>query len=518
MEASLEKIGRNDPCPCGSEKKYKKCCYLQSPIDLELELRKIKARDQQAQSQQGLGRQIISGEFQDRRFLAVGSRLFHFKKTETFHDFLARHYLPSVFGSEWLRDEDRKEHEGHPLVLWRKIGLENLDSKQLGKTHIKSASMNGAMYGYLNLAYNLYLLGHNSEIQNILVKRLKHRASFEGAIYETFVAAMLIKAGFKIELEDEQDGSSSHGEFIAISPTTGKKFWVEAKARRSGKVHGAISNQLYKALKKETDLIRVIFIELSLPSIQPKIDEIMSEIKNKEENLIIKNKPADKAYIFVTNHGYLYDLKGTGFETSAFIHGFKINDFHFAFEGTVRQIIEAREAHQDMFGLFKSIEKYQRIPSTFDGEIPEFAYNPESQKQRLLIGNEYIVPTPEGEQVGKLTTATVIMDKKEVVGVYLLKNGQSIICNSPLSDDEMKGYYSHPETFFGVPIHPGGKAENDFDILEFFLDTYQNSSKETLLRLLGGGVSNPEKTQKELLIDYLEVLMHSWGSPANPKK
>lgn len=21
-----EKVGRNDPCPCGSEKKYKKCC------------------------------------------------------------------------------------------------------------------------------------------------------------------------------------------------------------------------------------------------------------------------------------------------------------------------------------------------------------------------------------------------------------------------------------------------------------------------------------------------------------
>jgi len=23
---SLKKIGRNDPCPCGSGKKYKKCC------------------------------------------------------------------------------------------------------------------------------------------------------------------------------------------------------------------------------------------------------------------------------------------------------------------------------------------------------------------------------------------------------------------------------------------------------------------------------------------------------------
>jgi SEC-C motif-containing protein len=22
----VEKIGRNDPCPCGSGKKYKKCC------------------------------------------------------------------------------------------------------------------------------------------------------------------------------------------------------------------------------------------------------------------------------------------------------------------------------------------------------------------------------------------------------------------------------------------------------------------------------------------------------------
>ena len=28
--ASGEKVGRNDPCPCGSGKKYKKCCLLKS--------------------------------------------------------------------------------------------------------------------------------------------------------------------------------------------------------------------------------------------------------------------------------------------------------------------------------------------------------------------------------------------------------------------------------------------------------------------------------------------------------
>lgn len=28
-----EKIGRNDPCPCGSGKKYKKCCLEQDRIN-----------------------------------------------------------------------------------------------------------------------------------------------------------------------------------------------------------------------------------------------------------------------------------------------------------------------------------------------------------------------------------------------------------------------------------------------------------------------------------------------------
>ena len=27
VKRSSKKVGRNDPCPCGSGKKYKKCCY-----------------------------------------------------------------------------------------------------------------------------------------------------------------------------------------------------------------------------------------------------------------------------------------------------------------------------------------------------------------------------------------------------------------------------------------------------------------------------------------------------------
>ena len=28
--STVEKVGRNDPCPCGSGKKYKKCCINKS--------------------------------------------------------------------------------------------------------------------------------------------------------------------------------------------------------------------------------------------------------------------------------------------------------------------------------------------------------------------------------------------------------------------------------------------------------------------------------------------------------
>ncbi len=29
----MEKVGRNDPCPCGSGKKYKKCCEHRNALE-----------------------------------------------------------------------------------------------------------------------------------------------------------------------------------------------------------------------------------------------------------------------------------------------------------------------------------------------------------------------------------------------------------------------------------------------------------------------------------------------------
>jgi hypothetical protein len=34
-EKSAIRVGRNDPCPCGSGKKFKKCCLDRPPLDSE---------------------------------------------------------------------------------------------------------------------------------------------------------------------------------------------------------------------------------------------------------------------------------------------------------------------------------------------------------------------------------------------------------------------------------------------------------------------------------------------------
>ena len=92
-----------------------------------------------------------------------------------------------------------------------------------------NAVVTGVVACYLGLAYSLYLLAHNVELQEKLVRRLKVPGQFQGAYYEVTVANILIRAGFELELEDESDGTVKHCEFSARSRRTGKKYWVEAK-------------------------------------------------------------------------------------------------------------------------------------------------------------------------------------------------------------------------------------------------------------------------------------------------
>lgn len=485
----MEKVGRNDPCPCGSGKKYKKCHRdgLDENPDHKIVFERMEAKRLQLEKQQGLGRPILSILHNGYRFVSIGSELHYSKSWLTFHDFLF-YYIKKVLGPEWGKAELLKpEQDRHPIMRWMHLAHEHLKAHEDPTKKVRSAPMNGAAFALINLSYNLYLLGHNAELRDRLVERLRRKDGFEATLYETFVVTIFINAGYKIELENEDDPSRHHEEFVATDPISGKKFSVEAKHRMAGKDHVAIRNQLHAALKKNLRYERVVFIDVNIPKFtMEKIEGVIKEMDAAEKSLTINSAPAPAAYVFVTNHSFAYDLSGTSHERAGFAHGFKIDDFKIRTPHTsIREAIEARDRHKEMDRLARSIKEHATIPSTFDGEIPFFAFNDEARERRLLIGNKYLVPTKEGSQeVGILETASVVASEKLVYGSYLLQSGQRIICTVPISDEEIEAHHEHPDTFFGVPRQTTRKAETPIELYDFFYETYQKTPKEKLLEFM----------------------------------
>jgi hypothetical protein len=92
--------------------------------------------------------------------------------------------------------------------------------------------MNGDLFAFLSFAHDLFTLSDNAKVQKSLFDRLRKPDQYQGARYEMFVAASLLRAGFKIAFEDESDSRTSHCEFTATSKQTGRSFSVEAKSRQ----------------------------------------------------------------------------------------------------------------------------------------------------------------------------------------------------------------------------------------------------------------------------------------------
>lgn len=457
---------------------------------VQLNFQKMQAKLLQTQKQQGLGKQIISCEAHGYRLVAVGNQR-HYEKVErwkTFHDFLL-HYFCNFFDKAWADQEKAKPLESrHPVFVWREMTFQFMRANQTGLGGINTAIMTGAMSAQLHLAYNLYLLAHNVGIQQRLVSRLKDITLFRGALYETYVAAEFIKAGFSLEFENEEDSRSTHCEFSAISKETGRKYSIEAKAREPNKQNVGIGNQLYEAFKKEAKHERVIFIDVNAPDFLDKVEVISKEIRDKEKTLTIKGQPAPPAYIFVTNHPFEYDLVGMSTQQKAgFADGYKIPEFSFnQCFFNVRDVLKARKDHQDMHHLVKSICEHHEIPATFDGELPEFAFSDSKAPVRLVIGNKYLVPDENGkEEPAILLNASVAESEKKIYGVYkTLLSQKQVIYTNPITDEELIAYKKHPEVFFGIPLSVGGKASQPMEIFDFFYNCYKHSTREKLLEFV----------------------------------
>ena len=519
------KIGRNDPCLCGSRKKYKKCCLnLQTPSleaippEVKLHFEKIQAIQDQIKRQQGLGRPIISCVNNGYRVVATSakSRVYWEKEERwrTFHDFLFA-YIKIIFGKEWGEPELKKaEQDQHPIIQWYVKSCRYMQEQKEPGREIQSTPMIGAVSALLSLSYNLFLLEHNLAVQDRMIQRLKNKQQLQGALYETYVYAIFIRAGFNIELEDETDSDSSHCEFVAVVPQTGEKYSVEAKARQPFKDHVGIGKQLGLALRKTTSHKRIIFIDVNIPKLLERMDEVDKELRDKECSTDGDWKNSPPAYVFITNHSFVYDLESVQFERMGFAYGFKIDYFKGNTAYTsLRDARLARERHINMVKLITSMREQDSIPATFDGDIPEFAFNKDLQEKRLLIGNKYLLPGKDGKDViGILESATLSEPEKLVYGAYLLEDGTRAILTCPVSDQEIEAYRKYPDTFFGVPRHQGRKIDDPLELYDFFYDVYKKTNRDRLLEFMKSWPNFEEiqkLSDKELAETYCESLVYA---------
>ncbi len=530
-----QKLGRNSPCPCGSGKKFKRCHGVLNQITpdvIEQASQRLDAQRRQREKQQGLGRPIVSAVFKGHRFVAVGSRLWYApaESWKTFADFLF-FFIKKTLGEDWGNREIQKPFEQrHPILQWYHHLC--LYQRQVGakRGEVYSAPMTGAAAAYLNLSYNLYLVAHNNkDIQSKLIHRLKDRVSFAGAYYEFYVAAVFIKAGFDLEYENEDDRETSHCEFAAVSKVTGKMYSVEAKScqplapglaegseRRTGRPR--VGRQLFRALEKAAKHERVIFIDVNVPDSATDdqapafMEHALNVLRRNERTLVVKGAPAPPAYVVLTNHPYHHNLETVHFRRATLAEGFKIRDFKMgASFPSLRDALGARDRHSDMFRLMDSIREHYDIPSTFDGEIPEFAFN--ETPNRLLIGGTYRITGPDGKEANAiLLDAIVSEEQKSVHCVYRLDNGAHILGKDQLSDAELAAYRRHPDTFFGVVRRRSQNADDPLQLFDFVYESYRNTSKAKLLEFMKGHPNIEELKQldqKELAIRYCEQFVYA---------
>lgn len=520
---SKRKVGRNDPCPCGSGRKYKKC-HLNTPspetIDrANLMFQKMDAKEFQRKEQQGLGKPIISTDANGVRVVAIGSDVLYSDKWKTFPDFLFD-YIIKTLGRDWYKEEAIKsQREQHTIIQWFNSLNRLRNEADLAKGEIGSLIMTGECKAYLDLSYNLYLLQHNEGVQSEIIRRLKisDQSNFYGAFYETFVAANFIKAGFDIEFEDEQDGTTTHCEFTATHQKTRRQFSVEAKAMMPFSKKKPVIGKLKSALKKNAKHQRIVFIEVSkfTKSNDEGLDllkDCASKIKKLQSNPNLGGVTLPEAYVFITNHSFWCDLKGYNNSFYLGIEGFKIPSFNHDFKGTIRELRIQRDNNKEPLDLAKSIIKYHEVPSTFEGENP-ILNGASNEEPRFIIGKKYLVPKNGKDMPAKLDHAFVSKSSKEAVCAYNFDGGGASIGRFPLSDQEFTAYKKHPQTFFGK-VQSKGKSESLLDFYDWVYGNFKNNSKENLLEMMKESKdieSLKKENQEELAKIYCErVAASAW--------
>src|SRR5260370_28732718 len=170
----------------------------------------------------------MPGAFQGYKIVATGNPLFYMPsdRCRFFTDVLLA-YVPQLFGREWSEAEIAKPpDERHPVMQWRIKGMNYMNAQPRLPDGSYVALPTGPLFAYLTFAYDLYVVAHNARLDDRLVDRLKQVDQFQGARHELFAEATCLRAGFKIEHENEDDRSSRHAELTATHVATGQPISV----------------------------------------------------------------------------------------------------------------------------------------------------------------------------------------------------------------------------------------------------------------------------------------------------
>ncbi len=289
-------------------------------------IEKQKIHEHERIKKYGYVKPIISCLHKGVRIVAVKSSVTWSASWKTVPDFLLD-YIVQVLGHEWFVQESKKhKNERHEIVLWGKGAYNFLSKHENTGRDIHYAHVDGMTRAYLILAYELFILDTHDVLQNEVVRRLKLRANFQGALHELFVASTMIKAGFTLEMEDEKDKLRKHVEFIATHNRTGQKIAVEAKSKHRNNVLGFkdrnarkndnlnVEHLLVKAFEKQEGNIYAVFIDINLPySNQDKLPLTkrpwMIEFSDTLDDLQSKLEYDKEPYniIVVSNHPHHYN-------------------------------------------------------------------------------------------------------------------------------------------------------------------------------------------------------------------
>jgi hypothetical protein len=313
----------NRPCECGSGKKWKKCHgaaartspSLATPPDVAAAYAEMSKYEKTRFQRFGHARlPQVRTDSAGRTRVAVGDREFIGDHWRGVGDFLIP-FVRKKLGSEWFDDQRRRPPEHQHIVMRWDAELRRLrDATPSEIGGGKNVRITASVFAYFMFAWDLVLIEENGGLPSSLLDRLRDRKRFQGARHEVFVSAVLTRANFRLDYEDESDSSGKHPEMIGVHRGSGQEVAIEAKSRH---VHGVLDYRADSGRKggfSVTSLLRkafgkptggrpfVVFLDLNVPpSTYPLRDSgIGDRVKAAADNLT-RRGPLPYNLVIVTN-------------------------------------------------------------------------------------------------------------------------------------------------------------------------------------------------------------------------